>query len=154
MIQKKMIDIETLHQMWEEDSSIDEFALDETSRKGANLHSKYLELYNIARLTLKKRELELTEMREKKKRYYGGKMTQEEMDQHQWPYDPFQGESKPLKSDMPEFINSDSDIQKIQIKIEYAKVVVEALKEILDTLRWRHQTIRNIIEWRKFEAGN
>jgi len=55
---------------------------------------------------------------------------------------------------MPEFINSDSDIQKIQLKIEYAKVVVESLKEILDTLRWRHQTIRNIIEWRKFESGN
>jgi len=26
-------------------------------------------------------------------------------------------------------------------------------KEILDNIKWRHQTIKNMIEWRKFTSG-
>lgn len=148
-----MIDIEELHKMWKQDSHIDGNQLDEASRQGANLHSKYLELYDIARLTHRKRELDLTELREKKRRYYSGKMSKEEMDENDWSYDPFRGESKPLKSELGPYIDSDSDVQRMMLKVEYSKVVVDALKEIIDTIRWRHQTIRNMISWRQFEAG-
>jgi len=39
------------------------------------------------------------------------------------------------------------------LKLEYQAVMVETLKEILDTIRWRHNQIGNIIKWRSFEAG-
>jgi hypothetical protein len=148
-----MINIEELHQMWKADSHIDGNQLDEASRKGANLHSKYLELYDVARLTHRRQEMDLSEMRQKKKRYYSGKMSKKEMDEEGWDYDPFQGESKPLKSELGPYIDSDPDVQRLTLKVEYSKVVVDALKEIIDTIRWRHQTIRNMISWRQFEAG-
>ena len=28
------------------------------------------------------------------------------------------------------------------------------LSEIIDSLKWRHQTIGNIIKWKQFESGN
>ena len=31
--------------------------------------------------------------------------------------------------------------------------LVAALKEILESIKWRHQTVKNMIEWRKFTSG-
>ena len=28
------------------------------------------------------------------------------------------------------------------------------LKEIIENIKWRHQTISNIIKWKQFESGN
>lgn len=148
-----MIDIETINKMWEEDSRIKDSELDIASIDTCRMHAKYLELFNTARLTLKKRELELSELKQEKWRYFAGKMTKDEMDELGWDYDPFKGATKPMKSELSHYIDSDKDIQKIQLKIEYSKIVAEALEEILSTLRWRHQTIRNILEFKKFQAG-
>ena len=38
-------------------------------------------------------------------------------------------------------------------KIEYLEVTVDFLKRCMDNITWRHQTIKNTIEWRKFMAG-
>ena len=35
----------------------------------------------------------------------------------------------------------------------YFEAIEEALKEIMDTIKWRHQSIKNMIEWRKFTSG-
>jgi len=39
------------------------------------------------------------------------------------------------------------------MRIQMLKTTVETLTEIVDNLKWRHQTIGNIIRWRNFEAG-
>jgi len=54
---------------------------------------------------------------------------------------------------MDKFYDSDSDIQDAQSKIAYLQEVCDTLKEILDNVKWRHQTIKNMIEWRKFTSG-
>ena len=59
-----------------------------------------------------------------------------------------------LKSDYDKFFGADKDIQKAIEKMEYCKVVVEYLQDIVSQLTWRHQTIKNIIEWRRFMAGS
>ena len=46
-----------------------------------------------------------------------------------------------------------SNAQEAQAKIELLKVQVETLKEIMESIKWRHQTIKNMIEWRKFTSG-
>lgn len=148
-----MIKIEKLHEMWKKDSVIDNSELDASSIQSAILHSKYLELYNMTRLNLKKKQLEYESLKHRKWRYYTGKMEKVEMDELGWDYDPFNGSTKPLKSEINNYIDSDKDIQKLSLKIEYYKVVGEALEEIISTLKWRHQTIRNIIEFRKFTSG-
>ena len=55
---------------------------------------------------------------------------------------------------MDYYYNSDLDIQKSEEKIQYYKTLIEVLTEIIDNLKWRHQTIRNIISWKQFESGS
>ena len=139
--------------MWENDSKMDPSHLDSNSLEGARLHAKYLKMYNTSRLLLKKKEIALKEMQLTKWRYYSGKMTKEEMDTLNLDYDPFHGAAKPMKNELHQYIEADKDIAKLKLKIEYIKVTIDALEEIISTLRWRHQTIRNIIDFRKFQAG-
>ena len=148
-----MLSLEELLKTWEVDSVIDEVNLDSTSIACARLHAKYLELYSLAKLNLKKKELSMAHLRKDKWLYYNGKMTKEEMDSRGWPYDPFSGMSKPLKSDMELFYSTDSDIMKLQGQIEYQTTIVETLKDIMDNIKWRHSTIKNIIDHRRFVSG-
>jgi len=149
-----MMQLEDILKLWETDSVIDDVNLDETSIKGARLHSKYLELYSIAKLNLKKKELNMAHLRKDKWLYYNGKMSKEEMDARGWPYDPFSGMAKPLKSDMELFYSTDTDTMKLQGQIEYQCTIVEALKDIMDNIKWRHTTIKNIIDHRRFVSGS
>ena len=58
-----------------------------------------------------------------------------------------------MKGDMDHYYNSDPEIQKSEEKVEYWKTVISTLQEIVDNVKWRHQTIGNIIRWKQFEAG-
>ena len=58
-----------------------------------------------------------------------------------------------LKGDMDKFYDADPIIQEHQSKMIYLQEVCDTLKEILDNVKWRHQTIKNMIEWRKFTSG-
>lgn len=149
-----MIQLEDILKLWETDSIIDETNLDETSIKSARLHSKYLELYSIAKLSLKKKELTMAHLRKDKWLYYNGKMTKEQLDKNGWPYDPFSGMAKPLKGDMELFYTTDSDVMRLRAQIEYQETIVEALKDIMDNIKWRHTTIKNIIDHRRFVSGS
>jgi hypothetical protein len=148
-----MLQLDDILKLWEKDSRIDEVNLDETSVKSAALHSKYLELYSLAKLNLKKKDLTMAYLRKDKWLYYNGKMTKEEMDEKGWVYDPFHGMAKPLKSDMDMFYNTDPDIMKLQGQIEYQSTIVDTLKDIMDNIKWRHTTIKNIIDWKRFTSG-
>ena len=139
--------------MWKKDSIIDDLKLDDTTVKMARIHSKYLELITISKMGKKKKDLEYKTLLKDKWLYYNGKLSKEQIDMFQWEYDPFGGLNKPLKGDMNYYYDADTDIQKMQARIEYDKILIETLEEIISTIRWRHQNIGNIIKWRAFEAG-
>ena len=139
-------------EMWKKDSIIDEMRLDESSRDCAKLHSKYLDLYSVAKLKLKNLDLEYKIILRDKFLHYGGKLSQEELDKKKWDYDPLNGLTV-LKGDMDKWYDADEVIQTHQKKMAYQQEVVDTLKEILDNVKWRHQTIKNMIEWRKFTSG-
>ena len=69
-----------------------------------------------------------------------------------WDPDPFDG-LKVMKGDMEHYYNADPEIQRSEEKVEYWKTVISTLQEIVDNVKWRHQTIGNIIRWKQFEAG-
>jgi hypothetical protein len=140
--------------LWKEDSKIDEVNLDTTSIKSASLHAKYLELYGISKLRYKKKDLEMANLKKDKWLYYNGKMTKAEMDQRGWKYDPFAGMAKPLKSDMEMFYETDPDISKLRLTMDYQQTIVDTLKDILDNIKWRHSTIKNILDFRRFTSGS
>lgn len=145
--------LDEILKMWGEDVTIDDLNLDVETTKSAKLHSKYLELFTLAKLQLRRNETELSKLRKNKWLYFSGKMTKQEMDKLGWQYDPFNGMSKPLKSDMDMYYNSDDDIIRVTGKIDYQKMMVEVLEEIMNNLRWRHTNIKNILEFKKFTSG-
>lgn len=147
-----MIDLENVLSEWNEDSKIPEHQLDETSRHTPNLHAKYLQYLSLAKLQLKRVENNQKTLLLDKWKYYNGKMSQEELMSKGWEPDPFDG-LKILKGEMEYYYGSDPEIQKSEEKVEYYKTLISTLTEIVDSLKWRHQTIKNIIEWRKFQAG-
>jgi len=146
------MNLESVLEMWKKDSEIPQYNLDETSRQTPTLHAKYMEFMSIARLQLKKAEMEQKSLLKKKWLYYNGKMTQEQIELEGWDFDPFEG-LKVLKGEMDYYYDADSDIQKSEEKITYYKTYIETLTEIINVLKWRHSTIKNIIDWRRFEAG-
>jgi|TARA_R100000030_G_scaffold3831_1_gene2766 c-di-GMP-related signal transduction protein len=146
------MNLESVLEMWKKDSEIPQYNLDETSRQTPTLHAKYMEFMSIARLQLKKAEMEQKTLLKKKWLYYNGKMTQEQIEKEGWEFDPFEG-LKVLKGEMDYYYDADSDIQKSEEKITYYKTYIETLTEIINVLKWRHSTIKNIIDWRRFEAG-
>lgn len=147
-----MLNIENILTEWQSDSVINDNKLDQTSVDTAKLHAKYLQWLSVAKLQYKKSQMNQKVLLKDKWLYYNGKMSQEEIESRGWDYDPFEG-LKVMKGDMDYYYDSDKDIQKSEEKITYYKTLVETLQEIVETLRWRHQTIGNIIKWKQFENG-
>jgi|TARA_Y100000114_G_scaffold80957_1_gene74647 hypothetical protein len=147
-----MNNLEQILEMWKKDSVIDEMNLDESSRQTAKLHGKYLELLSVNRLKLKKANLDFKVLLRDKFMHYNGKLSQEELDNKGWDYDPLNGLTV-LKGDMDKWYDADPVIQEQQAKIQYLEELTDTLKEILENIKWRHQTVRNMIEWRKFTSG-
>jgi len=147
-----MNNLEQILEMWKKDSVIDEMKLDETSMNSAKLHAQYLEILSVNRMKLKKSEMDFKVLLRDKFMHYGGKLSQDELDSKGWEYDPLHGNTV-LKGDMDKWYDADPVIQEAQAKIAYLQNINDTLKEILDNIKWRHQNIKNMIEWRKFTSG-
>jgi len=147
-----MIDLESILTEWQKDCEISQHQLDEVSRQTPSLHAKYLQYLALAKLQLKRSENNQKTLLKQKFLYYNGKMSQEEIVATGWDLDPFNG-LRMLKGEMDYYYDSDPEIQKSEEKVLYHKTLIETLSNIVDTLKWRHQTVKNMIDWRKFEAG-
>jgi hypothetical protein len=148
-----MINIEEVIQMWDVDSKIDKMNLDDASIKSPALHAKYLQLYSATKMMVKQAEMKMIELKKNKWLWFNGKMTKEQMDALGWAYDPFAGMTKPLKSDLDIFYDSDPDVIKLRAKIDYLATALEVVKEIIDNIKWRHTHIKNAIDFLRFTSG-
>jgi len=146
------MNLETILEMWTEDCKITG-SLDESSRQTPMLHAKYLNMLTQSKLQLKRSEMQQRTLLKDKWLYYNGKMSMEEIQERGWQFDPFNG-LKVLKGEMDYYYDADTDIQKSEEKVQYWKTITETLTEIVDNIKWRHQTIGNMIRWRMFEAGD
>jgi hypothetical protein len=147
-----MVTLEELHDMWEQDSRIDPTKIKEISLETPILHAKYLKYLSLFKLQYRRKDHQYKTLYQNKKLWYDGHLSKERMDTLGWKYDPFDGASvsKAKAKQMP-YYDSDPDLQESKSSMEYTKVVVEYLEEIIGNLNWRHNTIKNYIELRKFE---
>ncbi len=148
-----MLTLEQILDHWKKDCEIDDVELDKSSRDTPKLHAKYVELLSQAKLQKHRKEMEFKKLLKDKFMWYNGKMDKTTMDEKGWEYDPFDGLTKPMKSDMDYFYESDPQIQTLQSQIEYWKTVIDTLSDIVSNITWRHQTIGNMIKWRQFTSG-
>ena len=137
---------------WAIDSNLPRTELDEVSRQTPALHAKYLALLSNAKLRLKKTEMDQKTLLKKKWLWYNGKMTEDQIKELGWAYDPLDG-LKVMKGEMDFYYDSDKEIQESELRIQYLKTMIDTLNEIVNNLNWRHQTIGNMIKWKVFEAG-
>ena len=145
--------LDEIKKEWEKDCEIDDIELDKSSLEVPKLHAKYQDLLSSKILVMKQYQYKYDTLLKNKWLWYNGKMSQEQIKELGWEDDPLDG-LKIMKNDLQLFYNSDKDIQELNAKIEYLKVTIEYLKECMQNITWRHQTIKNTIDWRKFMAGS
>jgi len=137
---------------WSKDCEIDDIELDRSSLEVPKLHAKYTDMLTDKLLTLQSLNLKMSTLQKNKWLWYTGKIDQNTLEHLGWGDDPFDG-LKILKGDYKTFLDADNDVQQMKSKIFYIETTIDYLKGCIENIKWRHQTIKNTIEWRKFMAG-
>tara|TARA_Y100001978_G_C23533285_1_gene356056 strand:- start:318 stop:746 length:429 start_codon:yes stop_codon:yes gene_type:complete len=141
------MNLETLQEMWNADSKLDEDQHDNDSLAIPQLHMKYMEFYNKFSLMKKEREIEMKRLVKEKWLYYKGKAPAKVY--KELPFDL----KLTTKEEISMFIEADEDVQKLQYKIEYIDQVVYYLDSIMRQINSRTYHIKNAIEWKRFQSG-
>ena len=147
------MNIDELKAEWKSDCEIDDIELDKSSLEIPKLHAKYSEYLTDAIIQQKNIQFQYNTLLKDKWLWFNGKMDEARIKELGWNDDPFDG-LKIMKNDMQVFFNADADLQKLNANLEYANIKINFLKECMTNITWRHQTIKNTIEWRKFMAGS
>jgi len=144
------MNLEQLMSMWENDCKIDDDHLGEASTDTPNLHSKYINHLVSYKLKLAKIKGDYNLLRKNKFRYYRGELTRQELEDLGWMQ--WQG-VKPLKNEMDEFLQGDTDLVQMEQKVEYLNTIVYFLESVLSQIRSRDFQIKNGIQWKQFLVG-
>ena len=134
------MNLETLNDMWEKDSPLDDEKLDHDSLAIPKLHAKYLRLYNNFVTLRDQAELEVKRTYRDRWEYYTGKSEK-----------PFP--MKLIKTDVAIYLEADQEYQKSVLKAKYLNQMVEAIKTILSAISNRSFHIKNAVEFAKFLKG-
>ena len=140
------MDLQTINEMWEKDSKIDDVMLDQASIKIPQLHQKYLTLLSEFTLLHKKKTQDLRKLQHHKGLFYSGRAPAEDYEDNPFPY-------KLLKAEVPAWVAVDEEISKVEMKLEYYNVVLRTLEEILKQVHQMSYNIKNTIQWRTFVGG-
>jgi hypothetical protein len=146
-----MATIEELLNEWDEDSVMDDNHISDESIRVPKLHAKYVRYLIQAKLKIAKLQNDFNVLKKTKFRYYRGELSREELTELQW--EQWQG-VKPLKNELDQFLDGDSDLNNMKVKIEYLQTMVYLLESILGQIKARDWQIRNMLEHKKFLAGS
>lgn len=141
--------LDEIYELWREDSQIDRTELGEESLKIPQLHYKYFKIYSTERLTLKKYEADMKQLRLSKYEFYTQGPTKETQDLG-WELPPV---GKVLKTDAPTYIDADKDVVDLSLKISMQQEKLEILDSIIRSLNNRGYNIKSAIDWEKFKVG-
>ena len=145
------MNIKELEDEWEQDCIIDEYKLDLESLKSSKLHAKYMRLLVDHKLKNVKLRQDYLNLRQNKYRWIQGKMTKQELADLGWEQYLY---NKPLKSETDELLKGDVELSGLDAKMEYINTMIYLLEEIIKSIKDRTWSIRNAIEFQKFQAGN
>jgi hypothetical protein len=144
------MNLDEIQNEWEKDSDIDDNYLGENATKTPKLHAKYLRLLIGVKLKHTKQQADYNQLRKNKFRYYRGELSRDELTNLGWAQ--WQG-VKPLKNEMDEFLQGDTELNTLKVRIEYLETMIYLLESILGQLKARDWQIKSAIEWKRFLAG-
>ena len=140
--------IEEIFEHWNEDSQIDRTELGDESLKIPKLHHKYYQIYVNERMLLRKFEHELKQLKLEKYEFFS-QGPNEETQAKGWKL-PAKGII--LKSDIPMYMDADSDIIQICLKIGLQQEKIEFLDSIIRSLNNRGYNIKSAIDWQNYST--
>ena len=141
---------EELQYQWTLDCVMDETELSQESIKIPQLHNKYLIFYSNEKLKFKEIKYLFAGLIKRKRDYYSGRMTAEELEAADW--EPFQ--YKLLKADVQEYIDADDNVIESKKLLALQEEKVNYLESIVKSLTTRGYLIKNAIDWKRFTEGH
>ena len=135
---------------WTRDCEMDETELSRESIKIPQLHNKYLIFYSNEKLKFKEIKYLFAGLIKRKRDYYSGRMTAEELEAADW--EPFQ--YKLLKADVQEYIDADDNVIESKKLLALQEEKVNYLESIVKSLTTRGYLIKNAIDWKRFTEGH
>ena len=126
--------IESIFELWEEDSKIDKNDVGNVALQISELHHKYFKILSNERLVLKKYEEELKELRLQKNEFYLMGPTKETQEKG-WILPP---SGKVMRQDIKGYVDADKDVIASTLKIGIQKEKIELLVDILKSIHNRN----------------
>lgn len=142
--------LEQLLDQWESDSQLDRTDPIGMTEQIPKLHSKYLRYYTLESLILKKLEGDSKVLWKDKLEFYT-QGPNEVTKQKGWQM-PAKG--RIMKSEVQPYLESDSDIINLKMKVEIAKQKTEVLQEIVKAINNRSYLINHVIQWTQWSGGH
>ena len=143
------MNIDEIMVLWETDTKIDKTELGDESLNIPKLHSKYYNILIRERLSLRKLESELKQLKLDKYEFLTQGPNEETRDKG-WRLPP---KGMVLKSDIPMYLDADQDMIDLGLKIGLQQEKIDFLESIIKTIINRNFVIRNGIDWQKFTMG-
>lgn len=142
--------LDDIQNEWDKDSSIDDNYLGESAVATPKLHAKYIRILVNVKLKHAKLASDYNQLRKNKFRYYRGELGRDELTALGWSQ--WQG-VKPLKNEMDEFLQGDTELNTMRVKTDYLETMIYLLESILGQIKARDWQLKSAIEWKKFLAG-
>lgn len=134
---------------WSRDSIISDDISGEI-QKTAKLHSKWYSHLNRERRALMIIDVELQKTKNMLESFYGRTLTFEEMKKYNIDELP---EKRLLKGDLEKAVDNDKRMIEMKVRRGVTLDCVRFLEDVIKSIHSRGFLIRDMIEWKKFEAG-
>jgi hypothetical protein len=141
--------IEEILDLWEQDTKIDRTELGDAALDVPKLHHKYFKIFSNERLSLRKLESELKQLKLDKYEFLTQGPNEDNKDKG-WRL-PAKGMI--LKGDIPMYLDADDDVINLSLRIGLQQEKVDLLDSIIKTIINRGFLIKSAIEWQKFTMG-
>ena len=141
--------IDEILENWNVDSKIDKTELGDAALDIPKRHHKYYQILISEKLLLRSQEAEMKQLKLDKYEFYT-QGPNEETESKGWKL-PAKGLI--LKTDIPMYMDADSDIIKLSLKIGLQQEKIEFLDSIIRSLMNRGYNIKAAIDWTKFTMG-
>lgn len=144
------MELEEILDEWGKDSTYDQIELDNSALSIAKLHHKYYNILARERLRLSKLEAEAKTLKLEKYEFYVDGPTQDQVERG-WKL-PAKG--KILRSDASMYIEADSDIIGLNLRISYQREKLEVLESIIRTIHNMGFHIKTAVDFRRLQLGS
>lgn len=141
------MNIDEIQEMWQRDSVIDPDNLHDESLKIPQLHSKYYTIYNTVTLLREKARETYNRVKLERYNYYTGKAPAEVYAEEPFPYKVRDKEA------LQRHLDADERLNKIDLKIRYYDIMLKFLEEVIKMISNRNYSIKNAIDWNRFQSG-